>query len=135
MNSPMDQSTTRSTLKRAAYGMLLILGVLLILFCMASLGLLMLETLSADQLKRLNDSIRNFGFWMQFIRWAVYLVMYIYWQKIIKFWGNFRHWDEAVIDRALKSRFSTAIIVITVELFLIQSLHVSLYVLLIRPAL
>ena len=135
MNSPMDQSATRSTLKRAAYGMLLILGVLLILFCMASLGLLMLETLSADQLKRLNDSIRNFGFWMQFIRWAVYLMMYIYWQKIIKFWGNFRHWDEAVIDRALKSRFSTAIILIAVELFLIQSLHVSLYELLKRAAL
>ena len=135
MNSPMDQSATRSMLKRAAYGMLLILGVLLILFCMASLGLLMLETLSADQLKRLNDSIRNFGFWMQFFRWALYLMTYIYWQKIINFWGHFRHWDEAVIDRALKSRFSTAIIVIAVELFLIQSLHVSLYVLLIRPAL
>ena len=135
MNSPIDQSATSSMLKRAAYGMLLILGVLLILFCMASLGLLMLETLSADQLKRLNESIRNFGFWMQFIRWAVYLVMYIYWQKIINFWGHFRHWDQAVIDRALKSRFSTAIIVAAVELFLIQSLHVSLYALLMRPAL
>ena len=127
MNSTMHQSSSKSLVKRAAYGLLLVLVVLLLLFCMASLGLFILETLSTDQLKRLNESIRNFGFWMQFIRWTLYLLMFIYWQQIINFWGNFRQWDDAVIELAVKSRLSTAIIVLAVELFLIQSVHVSLY--------
>jgi hypothetical protein len=92
----------------------------------------MLETLSGDQLKRLNESIRSFSFWTQFIRWALYLLLFVYWQSIIGFWGRVRHWDEVIIERAKISRKSTLFILLAVELFLIQSIHVSLYSFLMR---
>jgi hypothetical protein len=92
----------------------------------------MVETMSGDQLKRVNESIRSFGFWTQFIRWTLYMLLFIYWQSIIVFWGNARHWDEVTIERAKMSRKSTLFILLAVELFLIQNIHISLYSLLIR---
>ena len=132
MNTELNQTNSKSLSKRALHGLLLVSGVLIILFIMSSLGLFMVETLSGDQLKRLNESIRSFSFWTQFIRWALYLLLFVYWQSIIGFWGRVRHWDEVIIERAKISRKSTLFILLAVELFLIQSIHVSLYSFLMR---
>ena len=132
MNTEINQTYSKSLAKRALRGSLLVLGILIILFIMSSLGLFMVETLSGDQLKKLNDSIRSFSFWTQFIRWTLYLLLFIYWQSIIVFLGRARHWDEVIIGRAKMSRKSTLFILLAVELFLIQSIHISLYSLLIR---
>jgi len=132
MNSEINNATSNSLAKRAMRGLLFVVGVLIILFIMSSLGLFMVETMSGDQLKRVNESIRSFGFWTQFIRWTLYLLLFIYWQSIIVFLGRARHWDEVIIGRAKMSRKSTLFILLAVELFLIQSIHISLYSLLIR---
>jgi hypothetical protein len=132
MNSKINNASSNSLAKRAMRGLLIVVGVLIILFFLSSLGLFMVETMSGDQLKKLNDSIRSFSFWTQFIRWTLYLLLFIYWQSIIVFWGNARHWDEVIIERAKMSRKSTLFILLAVELFLIQSIHVSLYSLLNR---
>ena len=132
MNTELNQTNSKSLSKRALHGLLLVSGVLIILFIMSILGLFMVETLSGDQLKRLNESIRSFSFWTQFIRWALYLLLFVYWQSIIGFWGRVRHWDEVIIERAKISRKSTLFILLAVELFLIQSIHVSLYSFLMR---
>ena len=61
MNTELNQTYTKSLAKRALRGLLLVIGVLIILFIMSSLGLFMVETLSGNQLKSLNESIRSFG--------------------------------------------------------------------------
>ena len=132
MSTELNQTYSKSLAKRTLHGLLLVLGVLIILFIMSSLGLFMVETLSGDQLKSLNESIRSFGFWTQFIRWVLYLLLFIYWKSIIGFWGSVRHWDESIIGRANMSRKSTLFILLAVELFLIQSIHISLHSFLMR---
>lgn len=132
MNSDINNASSNSLAKRAIRGFFIVVGVLIILFILSSLGLFMVETMSGDQLKRVNESIRSFGFWTQFIRWMLYLLLFIYWQSIIVFFGNARHWDEVTIERAKMSRKSTLYILLAVELFLIQNIHISLYSLLIR---
>ena len=132
MNSEINNATSNSLAKRAMRGLLFVIGVLIILLIFSSLGLFMVETLSGDQLKKLNDSILSFSFWTQFIRWTLYLLLFIYWQSIIVFFGRARHWDEVTIERAKMSKKSTLFILLAVELFLIQSIHISLYSLLIR---
>jgi hypothetical protein len=132
MNTEINQTNSSSLAIRSLRGLLLVFGVLLIFFILLSLGLFLLETLSAEQVQKLNQSILSFGFWTQFIRWALYLLLFIYWQPIIRYWGRVRHWHEAIIERAKMSRKSTLFILLAVELFLIQSIHVSLYSLLIR---
>ncbi len=132
MNTELNQTYSKSLAKRALRGSLLVLGILIILFIMSSLGLFMVKTLSGDQLNKLNESISSFGFWTQFIRWALYLLLFVYWKSIIGFWSRVRHWDQPIIDRAKMSRKSTLFILLAVELFLIQSIHVSLYSFLIR---
>ena len=132
MNTEINQTQSKSLAKRALRGSLLVLGVLMILFIISSLGLFMVATLSGEQLKKFNESIHSFGFWTQFIRWALYLLLFIFWESIIGFWGRVRHWDEPIIDRAKMSRKSTLFILLAVELFLIQSIHVSLYSFLMR---
>ena len=132
MNTEINQTNSSSLAIRSLRGLLLVFGVLLILFILLSLGLFLVETLSAEQIKKLNQSIRSYGFWMQFIRWALYLLLFIYWQPIISYWGRVRHWHEAIIERAKTSRKSTLFILLAVELFLIQGIHVSLYSFLIR---
>jgi hypothetical protein len=132
MNSEINNASSYSLAKRVMRGLLFVVGVLIILLILSSLGLFMVETLSGDQLKKLNDSIRSFSFWTQFIRWTLYLLLFIYWQSIIAFLGRARHWDEVTIERAKMSRKSTLFILLAVELFLIQNIHISLYSLLIR---
>jgi hypothetical protein len=132
MSTEINQTYSKSLGKRALHGLLLVLGVLIILLIMSSLGLFIVETLSGDQLKRFNESIRSFGFWMQFIRWASYLLLFFYWESVIGFWGRVRHWDVTIIDRAKMSRQSTLLILLAVELFLIQSIHVRLYAFLMK---
>jgi hypothetical protein len=132
MSTEINQTNSSSLAKHSLRGLLLVFGVLLILFILLSLGLFLVETLSAEQIQKLKQSIRSFGFWMQFIRWALYMLLFIYWQPIIGYWGRVRHWHEAIIERAKTSRKSTLSILLAVELFLIQGIHVSLYSLLIR---
>ena len=132
MSTEINQTNSSSLAIRSLRGLLLVFGVLLVLFILLSLGLFLVETLSAEQIQKLNQSIRSFGFWMQFIRWTLYLLLFIYWQPIIGYWGRVRHWHEAIIERAKTSRKSTLSILLAVELFLIQGIHVSLYSLLMR---
>jgi hypothetical protein len=132
MNTELNQTYSKSLAKRALRGSLLVLGILIILFIMSSLGLFMVKTLSGDQLNKFNESISSFGFWTQFIRWALYLLLFVYWKSIIGFWGRVRYWDQPIIDRAKMSRKSTLFILLAVELFLIQSIHVSLHSFLMR---
>ncbi len=127
-----NDTYSKPLIKRALYGLFLVVGVLIALFIMASLGLLMVESMTGEQLKQMNESIRTFGFWTQFIRWGLYIFLYLFWQNIIAFWGRVRRWDYAVIDRALQSRVSTLLIFLAVELFLIQSIHVNIYTFLMR---
>jgi uncharacterized BrkB/YihY/UPF0761 family membrane protein len=132
MTTSENNTYSRPLVKRTLYGLFLVVGVLIALFIMASLGLFMVESMTGEQLKQMNESIRSFGFWTQFIRWALYLLLYIFWKNIITFWGRVRGWDDVVIKRALKSRVSTFLILFAVELFLIQSIHVSIYTFLMR---
>jgi uncharacterized membrane protein len=132
MSTELNQTYSKSLAKRILHGLLLVLGVLIILFIMSSLGLFMVKTLSGDQLNKLNESISSFGFWMQFIRWALYLLLFFYWESVIGFWSRVRHWDETIIDRAKMSRQSTLLILLAVELFLIQTIHVPLYAFLVK---
>jgi len=132
MNSENIQPVSKTPAKRALYSLMLILGVLFLLLILVTMGLLIVETMPANQVNRINESIRLFGFWSQFFRWAFYLLLFIYWQHIIGFWGRVRQWDNTVIKRAKASRLSSIIILIAVELFLIQSIHISLYAYLVR---
>ena len=130
MNADSNNPYSKSLVKRSLFALSLVLGLFLVMFILTSLGLFMVETVSVNKLIRMNESIRSFGFWMQFIRWLSYLLLYIYWQPVIAFIGRFNNWDEVVINRAQMSRRSTIIIFLAVELFLIQSIHVPIYTLL-----
>ncbi|MBC8386224.1 MAG: hypothetical protein H8E09_00110 [Gammaproteobacteria bacterium] len=132
MNTELNHTHSTSLAKRVLRGLLLVSAVLIILFIISSLGLFMVETLSGDQLKNLNQSIRTLGFWTQFIRWALYLMLFFYWPSIISFWGRTQQWDDVIIERAKMSRNSSLFILLAVELFLIQSIHVPLYAFLMK---
>lgn len=100
--------------------LLYFIGLLLILAVLVGVGNLLLRTLTTDELNSLNRHIKTFGFYMQFLRWGFYLFLFIYWDRVIHFMARIKQWDQAVIDRALGSKYQSIAILLAVELFLIQ---------------
>lgn len=106
-------------------GMLLVLFVAL--FLLVGIGQLMIGNLSADSINLIDSKIKTLGFYTQFIRWFLYAALYFYWVPIIHFLSGWKKWEQHVVDRALKSKLSSLIILIGVELFIIQTIHVKLF--------
>lgn len=105
---------------------LLAFGMLVGLYLVVSLGLSLLENVSGEQLARMREALAQANYMMQFVRWGLYAAAYYYWTPMIRRFGAWRGWDDAVIERGIASRRSTTIIILMVELFLFQTIHVSI---------
>jgi len=118
--------STGSALKNAGRFLLATAVILVGLFIVVSLGLFFVGNVSTDKLERLNALTASLGFYLQFVRWAIYLALFVFWKPVLSFWGRIRHWEPYVVDRALASRKTTLLVLILVELCVIQNLPATL---------
>ena len=112
--------------KKAGRAVLIASLFLVGLFVLINIGLFFVGTISTDELNKINQFTASLDFYMQFLRWGVYLALLFYWQPIILRLGHFRRWEQYVIERALSSRKTVMIMLIFIELFVIQNLLTKL---------
>ncbi len=94
-----------------------------IVLVVVAIGNIMLKTLTTNQLKTFNQHIDTLGFYMQFIRWGFYLLLFVYWERVIRFLGRIKQWDQGMIERGLHSKYQSMAVLLAVELFLIQAIQ------------
>ncbi len=114
------------SLRRLVAIMLPLLSILLLLIFLVIVGNFMIRTLSPDQIHSFQQWTASFAFYAQFVRWALYTVLFVYWSPLIRTLGRLRHWDQPVIDQALHSKYSSVGLLLLVEIFIIQRLHIHL---------
>jgi len=118
--------STGTALKNAGRFLLVAAVVFIGLFIVVSIGLFFVGNVSTDKLEQLNTLTASLGFYLQFVRWAIYLALFLFWKPIMTFWGRIRRWEPYVVDRALASRKTVLVVLILVELFVIQNLPATL---------
>lgn len=116
----------KGMVKRTGSAAWLILIVAFMLFATVSIGYLMMKSMTGDQINALRHAVKSFGFYMQFLRWGLYLALFIYWDKAIRFLGHLRHWEPVMIERGVQSRYQSIAILLAVELFVIQAIQVPI---------
>ncbi len=114
------------SLRRLVAIMLPLLSILLLLVFLVLVGNFMIRTLSPNQIHSFQQWTASFAYYAQFVRWLLYALLWIYWAPLIRTLGRLRHWDQHVIDRALQSKFSSVGLLLLVEIFIIQRLHIHL---------
>tara|TARA_R110002074_G_scaffold36001_1_gene98081 strand:+ start:239 stop:619 length:381 start_codon:yes stop_codon:yes gene_type:complete len=120
-------NSNETVMKRTGRALLIFCLFLIGLFLLVNIGLLFVGTISSEKLEAINQFNTSLNFYMQFVRWGLYLALLFYWEPIIIRVGQFRQWEQYVMDRALASHKTVMIVLIVVELFAIQSLHTTLF--------
>ncbi|MCP4979637.1 MAG: hypothetical protein GY935_03980 [Gammaproteobacteria bacterium] len=92
------------------------------LFVLVNIGLFFVGSISSDELEKINQFTASLGFYMQFIRWGLYLALLFYWKPIITRIAHFRRWQQYVLERALASQKTVVILLFFIEIFVIQGL-------------
>ncbi len=120
---PDGQAHRRPKLRILGRFLAVALFSLLILMLLILFGMMIVKTLSMDQVQQARQGLQTFGAWWMFIRFGFIVVLTVYWVEISTWWARKNHWTEQHLQHVLARRWVMLGVLSFVELFLVQRIH------------
>lgn len=123
-----ETSGNKKTLQNRLFRFLFALtSVIVFLYLLVNTGYYLINNVTDNQLNWLDNITNLFAYYMTFVRLSIYLVIYVFWNKVILWLGYINKWEDNVIQNGQQNRSSTFIIIALIEFFLISRVHLILY--------